>query len=80
MPIAARVPDVEEVVLTILCAVDGSYLILDEAMHVSSEPTVISTLYLGDVCNREFGSYGIEACTDSPDGTREIQQYQRFRA
>jgi hypothetical protein len=72
MPIAVRMPDIEEVVLTILCTVDGSHLILDEAMHVGSEPTVTPTLYPGDVCNLEFGSYGVEARTDSLDGTREI--------
>jgi hypothetical protein len=80
MSIAVRVPYIEEVVLTILRAVDGSHLILYEAMHLRSEPTVVPTLYPGDVCNREFGSYGIEACTDSSDGTRDIQQYQRYRA
>ncbi|SCO92761.1 uncharacterized protein FRV6_16889 [Fusarium oxysporum] len=79
MPIAVRVPDVE-VTLTILRSVDGSHLILDEAMHIGSEPTVTPTLYLGDVCNLEFGSYGVEACADSLDGTRKIQEYQRYRA
>src|SRR6478752_7444440 len=80
IPIAVRVPYIEEVMLTILCTVDGSHLILDEAMHVGAEPTMTPTLHPGDLCNLEFGSYGIEACTDSSDGTRDIQQYQRYRA
>uniref|UniRef100_A0A0D2YGQ7 Uncharacterized protein n=1 Tax=Fusarium oxysporum (strain Fo5176) TaxID=660025 RepID=A0A0D2YGQ7_FUSOF len=80
IPIVVRVPYIEEVVLTILCTVDGSHLILGEAMHVGAEPTVTPTLYPGDVCNLEFGPYGIKACTDSPDGTSDIQQYQGYRA